>query len=82
MPEPPLSEASMQVVAKWTGASADALREAQRMTIEQFAVELGAVPRTVAGWRKKPERFPQPALQEALDAMLERASDRAKWLGP
>ena len=68
----------MQVVAKWTGTSADALREALRMTIEQFAVELGAVPRTVSGWREHPERNPRPAIQEALDALLERASDRAK----
>jgi transcriptional regulator with XRE-family HTH domain len=68
----------VQVVATWTGRSADALRQAQRMTIEQFAAELGASVRTVSGWRQKPGTRPQAAIQEALDASLERASDRVK----
>ena len=34
--------------------------------------------RTVAYWRKRPETIPKPAIQEALDAALERAPDRAK----
>ena len=34
--------------------------------------------RTVAYWREKPEITPNPKIQEALDAALERAPDRAK----
>jgi hypothetical protein len=68
----------MQVVATWTGSSADALRRALRMTLEQFAVQLGASTRTVAGWRQVPGRIPQPGIQDALDAALERSSDRVK----
>jgi hypothetical protein len=34
--------------------------------------------RTVAYWREKPEITPNPKIQEALDAALERATDRAK----
>jgi hypothetical protein len=74
----PVGQVRVQVVATWTGTSADALRRALRMTIEQYAAELGAHPRTVAGWRQKPGRVPQAAIQEALDASLERAPDRAK----
>ena len=68
----------MQVVATWTGSSADALRRALRLTIEQYAEQLHAHPRTVAGWRQKPGTVPQAAIQEALDAVLERATDQAK----
>src|ERR1700678_508697 len=70
--------ARMQVVASWTGGRADALRQALRMTNESFAEHLGVAVRTVAYWRKRPETVPQPAMQEALDTVLERASDRTK----
>ena len=66
----------MQVVATWSGSSADALRQAFRMTNESYAEHLGV--RTVAYWRKRPETVPQAAIQEILDAALERAPDRAK----
>ena len=68
----------MQVVATWTGARADALRRALRMTNESYAEYLGVAVRTVAYWRQRPETIPQPAIQETLDAALERAPDRAK----
>ena len=68
----------MQVVATWTGSSADALRQALRMTNESYAEQLGVAVRTVAYWRKKSETVPQTAIQETLDAALERAPDRAK----
>jgi hypothetical protein len=48
------------------------------MTNESFAEHLSVAARTVAYWRKNPEITPQPAIQETLDAVLERASDRAK----
>lgn len=68
----------VQVIASWDGGQADALRQALRMTNESFAEYLGVAPRTVAYWRKQPGIIPKPALQEALDAALEHAPDRAK----
>jgi len=68
----------MQVIASWTGGQADALRQSLRMTNESFAEYLGVVPRTVAYWRGQPDMIPKPAMQETLDAALERAPDRAK----
>src|SRR5580658_5294618 len=68
----------MQVIATWTGGDADLLRQALRMTNESFAEYLGVAVRTVANWRKQPEIIPKPAIQETLDAALERAPDRAK----
>ena len=68
----------MQIITTWTAGHADALRQALRMTNESFAEHLGVAVRTVASWRKRPEIVPQPAMQETLDAALERAPDRAK----
>jgi hypothetical protein len=68
----------MQVMASWTGAQADALRQAMRMTNESFADHLGVAVRTVAYWRKRPDMIPQHQMQEVLDAALERAPDRVK----
>jgi hypothetical protein len=68
----------MQVIASWTGGHADALRQSLRMTNESFAEHLGVAVRTVAYWRHRPEITPKPAIQETLDAALDRAPDRAK----
>jgi hypothetical protein len=68
----------MQIITTWSAGHADALRQALRMTNESFAEHLGVAVRTVASWRKRPEIVPQPAIQETLDAALERAPDRAK----
>jgi hypothetical protein len=68
----------MQVIAEWTGGHADLLRQSLRMTNESFAEYLGVAVRTVAYWRKRPEIIPKPAIQETLDAALERAPDRAR----
>jgi hypothetical protein len=68
----------MQVITKWTGGHADALRQSLRMTNESFAESLCVAVRTVAYWREKPEITPNPKIQEALDVALERAPDRAK----
>lgn len=64
---------TVDVVASWTGARADALREALRMSNEGFAAHLGVAARTVANWRARPEVVPRPAAQEILDAALARA---------
>ena len=70
--------ARMQVIAEWTGGHADLLRQSLRMTNESFAEYLGVAVRTVAYWRQRPEMIPKPAIQETLDAALERAPDRVK----
>src|SRR5580700_9762585 len=70
--------APTQVIATWTGGDADLLRHSLRMTNESFAEYLGVAVRTVANWRERPEIIPRPAMQEVLDAALERVPDRAK----
>jgi hypothetical protein len=68
----------MQVIVRWTGAQADALREAHRMSNQAFADHLCVAVRTVANWRKQPDMIPALRMQEILDAALERAPDRVK----
>ncbi len=68
----------MTVVDRWTGRSASALRAALRMTNEAFANHLGAAVRTVANWEAKPDIVLSAAMQEVLDAALERSPDSAK----
>jgi tetratricopeptide (TPR) repeat protein len=73
----------MDVVSSWTGARADSLRRALRMSNEAFAERLGAAVRTVAYWRERPASVPQPVMQAALDTVLAQAprSVRAQfWL--
>jgi hypothetical protein len=70
--------AAVQVIELWTGGDADLLRQSLRMTNESFAEYLGVAVRTVACWRKQPGIIPRPAIQETLDAALERAPDRAR----
>ncbi|NUR26618.1 MAG: XRE family transcriptional regulator [Catenulispora sp.] len=65
----------MQVVDRWTGRRASALRASLRMTNEAFATRLGAAVRTVAYWEAKPDTVPSPALQEVLDRALADADD-------
>ena len=68
----------MKVVGSWTGATADALRQAFRMTIEDFAEKLGLSPRIVAYWRERPDMIQRPQSQGILDTTLERAPDDVK----
>jgi tetratricopeptide (TPR) repeat protein len=73
----------MDVVSSWTGARADALRRALRMTNEAFAEHLGVVVRTVAYWRARPDSVPKPDVQEALDTVLAQAPEPVRaqfWL--
>jgi DNA-binding XRE family transcriptional regulator len=65
----------MTVIDQWTGRHANALRAALRMTNEAFAERLGVASRTIAKWREREEMVPSPHLQEALDTMLNQASD-------
>jgi tetratricopeptide (TPR) repeat protein len=74
---------AMDVVTLWTGARADALRRALRMTNEAFAERFPVAVRTVAYWRERPGSVPQPAIQEALDTLLAQAPELARaqfWL--
>ena len=68
----------MRVVDSWTGARADALRQAFRMTIEDFAGKLGLAPRTIAYWRERPGMMQRPERQRILDTTLEQAPDVVK----
>lgn len=68
----------MRVIDSWTGATADALRRAFRMTIEDFAEKLGLSPRTVAYWRERPDMVQRPMGQRILDTTFERAPDTVK----
>ena len=68
----------MNVMDAWTGATADALRRAFRMTIEEFAEHLGISPRAVAYWRERPDKLPRPLGQRVLDATLESAPENVK----
>lgn len=68
----------MQVIATWSGGRADLLRQAFRMSNESFAEHLTVSVRTVANWRGHPDVIPRPAIQDILDAALERAPDRVK----
>ncbi|WP_157488840.1 hypothetical protein [Pseudofrankia sp. DC12] len=68
----------MDVIDSWTGAKADTLREALRMSNESFASHLGVAVRTVANWRARPDLIPKPSIQDVLDAALDKAPERAK----
>jgi hypothetical protein len=68
----------MQVIATWSGGRADLLRQAFRMTNESYAEYLTVSVRTVANWRGNPGVIPRLAIQDILDAALERAPDRVK----
>ncbi|MGH3898808.1 MAG: helix-turn-helix domain-containing protein, partial [Pseudonocardiaceae bacterium] len=68
----------MEPVQLWTGRTACALQAALRMTNESFAAHLGTAARTVATWHQKPERVPNPEMQQALDTTLERAGEGAR----
>jgi hypothetical protein len=72
--------APTQLITSWTGGYASLLQQSLRMTNESFAEYLGVAVRTVANWHERPEIIPRPAIQETLDAALERAPDRAKAL--
>lgn len=72
----------MDLVDTWTGRTACALQDALRFTNEQFASHLGASVRTVATWHSWPGRTPTKEMQQALDHVLDHATDtvRARFL--
>src|SRR5262249_60604776 len=66
------------LVATWTGWHANALRQALRMTNEEFAEHLSVAVRTVVYWRTRPEMVPRQGTQQILDIALERAPELAR----
>jgi DNA-binding transcriptional regulator YiaG len=80
---PAAEDLAVDVVSSWTGARADALRWALRMTTEAFAEHLGVAVRTVAYWRARPGSVPKPDMQAALDTVLVHAPEPVRaqfWL--
>jgi DNA-binding transcriptional regulator YiaG/tetratricopeptide (TPR) repeat protein len=69
---------AMKIVDSWTGATADALRRAFRMTWEDFAGKLGVSVRTVGYWRTRPDMVPRPLGQRILDTAFDGAPDEVK----
>jgi transcriptional regulator with XRE-family HTH domain len=66
------------VVEKWTGAEAEALRLALRMSVRDFASHLGIAARTVSYWSSRGQTItPLPETQEILDAALDAAPAEA-----
>lgn len=69
----------MHTVRHWTGREARALRRAIRMSIRNFAEELGVNVRTVAKWEKlQAGTVPRPDTQAILDTALNRADTAAQ----
>jgi hypothetical protein len=66
------------LVATWSGWHANALRQALRMTNEEFAEHLDVSVRAVVYWRTRPEMVPRQGMQQILDVALERAPELAR----
>jgi hypothetical protein len=66
------------LVTTWTGWHANALRQALRMTNEEFAEHLDVAVRTVAYWRARPDMALRQGTQQILDVALERAPKLAQ----
>ncbi len=63
-------------VDRWCGHQSRLLRQALRLTVREFAEDLGVNPRTISKWESAGSaRCPRPELQAALDTMLSRATD-------
>jgi transcriptional regulator with XRE-family HTH domain len=66
----------MSAVQRWTGRETRLLRHALRLTVRDFAEDLGVAPRTITKWESGGEGHqPRPELQRALDTMHARASE-------
>lgn len=63
------------VVPEWRPSEACLLQQALRLTNEAFAARLGSAARTVAKWHANPAMRLTLEMQQALDTMLERATD-------
>ena len=70
----------MREVDTWTGADAQLLRiVALRLTVRDFAAELGITARTVSEWEQiGAARRPRPHFQAMFDTLLARAEEAAR----
>jgi transcriptional regulator with XRE-family HTH domain len=63
-------------IDRWSGRETRQLRRALRLTVRDFAEDLGISPRTVSKWEAGGAAHePRPELQAALDTALARATD-------
>ncbi|MFF0313818.1 helix-turn-helix domain-containing protein [Micromonospora sp. NPDC005252] len=68
---------ALPTVEAWTGRETRALRQALRMSIRDFAENLGVSERTVSKWEAGREAVhPRPEMQAALDTVLSRADSQ------
>ncbi|MEV4384136.1 helix-turn-helix domain-containing protein [Micromonospora sp. NPDC049580] len=68
---------ALPTVEAWTGRETRALRQALRMSIRDFAENLGVSERTVSKWEAGREAVrPRPEMQAALDTVLSRAGSQ------
>jgi DNA-binding transcriptional regulator YiaG len=58
------------LVVTWTGWHANALRQALRMTNEEFGEHLDVSVRTVVYWRTRPDMVPRQGMKQILDAPI------------
>lgn len=69
----------MVTMGQWTGRETRFLRHALRLTVRDFAEDLGVSPRTVSKWETAGHhRTPRPEMQAALDTLLARATDEQR----
>jgi transcriptional regulator with XRE-family HTH domain len=69
----------MATVKRWSGREARLLRQALRLSVRNFAEDLGISPRTISKWEAAGvARCPRPELQAALDTALARATDHER----
>jgi tetratricopeptide (TPR) repeat protein len=66
------------VVATWTGHSAAALRQALRMTFDEFADRLSVSRRGVTKWESRPDAVLAMRTQQLLDVALRNADDETR----
>ena len=66
-------------IRKWTGRESRALREAMRLSIRDFADQLGVTARSISKWEAGGPHFVQrPESQEILDTKLRQVSDEVR----
>ncbi|TLS45703.1 XRE family transcriptional regulator [Streptomyces montanus] len=60
----------MIAVDRWTGEEGLLLQSVKRLSVRNFADDLGISPRTVSHWKEKPTRKCRPSTAQILDAAL------------
>jgi transcriptional regulator with XRE-family HTH domain len=69
----------MNSMDRWSGRETRRLRHALRLTVRDFAEDIGVSPRTISAWEAGgAAREPRPELQGALDTVLGRASEEQR----